>query len=225
MKKIQKLTMFCFLVGLIIACKPSGEKAETSAAGETAKMEESAGETYKVNTASSKVLWEGTKVAGSHNGTVDVSGGNVMMANGKLKGGNFTIDMNTINCLDLEGGKKANLEGHLKGMGDDNADDFFNVKKYPTATFEITKATTLMNDENANYIISGNLKMRDVTKQISFKAKVMSEGDMVTVKTPPFTIDRTDWGINYKSASFIDGIKDKAINDNMGLTINLTAGK
>jgi len=222
MKNIKNLTWLILLVGFVVSCKSSGEKAETS---DATAVEEVSGTTYNVNTASSKVLWEGTKVTGKHNGSVAVSEGNLVMDNGRLKGGTFTMDMNSISVLDLEGDKKGYLEGHLKGMGDDNADDFFNVKKFPTSTFEITKATLLKNDENANYIISGNLTMRDVTKQISFKAKVMTEGDAINVSTPTFKINRTDWGVKYGSASFFEGLKDKAINDDMSLNISLTASK
>lgn len=222
MKNIQRLTFLFLFAGLVIACKPSGDKAATT---EAAKVEKTSGETFKVDVASSKVLWEGAKVSGKHNGSVDVSAGELMMENGTLTGGKFTLDMNSIAVLDLEGDKKGYLEGHLKGMADDNANDFFNVKAFPNATFEITKATKLINDEAANYVVSGNLTMKDVTKQVSFKAKVMTEGGNVKVSTPQFTINRTDWGIKYGSASFFDGLKDKAINDDMGLSINLTAMK
>ena len=208
---------------LAFACKPSGEKAET---GEAAEVAKEVGVKYMVNTAESNILWEGSKVTGTHNGDMKLKSGELSMNGGKITGGNFTIDMKSINVLDLEGGQKAGLEGHLKGTGDaEKTDHFFNVNKYPEGKFEITKATQLLNDENANVILSGNLTLRDVTKEVRFKAKMGTMDNKVTVKTPSFTINRTEWGINYGSASLTDGLKDKAINDNIGLQIILIAEK
>ena len=223
MNKFLKLSSILLLFVLVFSCKPSGEKAEAKEAGEVAEAE---GVKYTVDAATSKVLWIGTKVTGKHNGDVSLTNGEIAMKNGKITGGNFTLDMTTINVLDLEGDQKQYLASHLMGTGEDSkADDFFNVGKYPTATFEITKATQLMNNEDANYIIAGNLTMKGVTKEITFKANAMKEGDMMSVKTPEFKIDRTEWGIKYGSASFFDGLKEKAINNEMTLQVNLVAKK
>lgn len=222
MNRIAKLSWLFLLVTLVVACKPKGEKAETTEAGEVSTME---GTDYAVVPAESKLMWEAAKVTATHNGTVDVKDGTVVMTDGKLTGGNFSIDMPTITVLDLEGEYKGYLEAHLKGMADDNANDFFNVREYPTAKFEITKATQLLNDPNANYIVNGNLTIKDATNQISFKAQVDNSGDMVNVTSPQFTIDRTKWGIKYGSADFFDDLKDKAINNDFGMKVNLTAKK
>ena len=220
MKSILKFSYLLLIVAMVVSCKSKGDKAETS---EAAEVVTTSGKDYSVIATDSKLMWEGTKVTGTHNGIVDVKSGKVVMNDGKLTGGDFEIDMTTITVLDLEGDNKGYLESHLKGMGDDNADDFFNVKAYPTAKFEITKATQLEGDANANYIISGNLTIKDVTKQISFKAQVDASNDMIQVTTPQFTIDRTEWGIKYGSATFFDDLKDKAINNEFGLKVNLTA--
>jgi len=39
--------------------------------------------------------------------------------------------------------------------------------------------------------------------------------------TTTFKIDRTKFGIRYGSASFVDNLKDNAINDEFELTVNL----
>ena len=123
-----------------VACKKDkGDAAETSDAGKIKKVEAAA--TYKVNTSASMVAWEGYKPTGTHNGTVKITDGKVDMKDGKLAAGEFTLDMTSINVLDLSGDDKAGLEAHLKGSKADNADDFFNVAKYPKATFKITKVT------------------------------------------------------------------------------------
>ena len=45
----------------------------------------------------------------------------------------------------------------------------------------------------------------------------------MNVSTDQFTFDRTKWGIKYNSASFFEGLKDKAISNDIGLKISLVA--
>lgn len=216
MNTILKFSSLMLVLALVFSCKPSGEKATT---GEAAKVAEATGEKFTVSTDNSKVLWIGTKVTGQHNGDIKIKSGDISIENGLLTGGNFVIDMASINTLDLEGDSKNDLDGHLKN------EDFFDVANHPEATFEVTKATKLMNDANANYIVSGNLTIKGITKEVTFKAKMMKENDMVSIKTPPFKIDRTEWGVKYGSASFFDGLKDKAISNDITMEVMLIAKK
>ncbi len=220
MKLFLNVLSTMLFVSLIFSCKSDVKKAETSAAAEVSKA---TGKEYTVDTGSSKILWEGSKVAGTHAGDMKLSSGAVTVSDGKVTGGNFIIDMTSINVTDLEGDKKAYLEGHLKGSADDNADDFFNVNKYPTSSFEITKVTDVDGDPAANYLVYGNLTLKDVTKQIGFRAQIDIDAKGVSVKTPKFGIDRTEWGIKYGSDKFFDNLADKAINDKMEIAIELMA--
>ncbi|MDF1695214.1 MAG: YceI family protein [Saprospiraceae bacterium] len=223
MKNLIKITFLMVTVSMFVACKnaPKGEEAKVSdTAGTVSKAE---GKNYTVDTNVSKVMWEGFKPTSSHNGTVGLSSGTVIVNGEAVVGGSFTLDMNTITVLDLEGGKKDYLESHLKGLGDDNADDFFNVKKYPTAKYEITKVTKKEGDPTGNALVYGNLTLRDQTKEVGFKANIDMADGMVRVSTDQFKIDRTQWGIQYNSATFFENLKNKAINNEMGLKINLVA--
>lgn len=56
---------------------------------------------------------------------------------GEFQGEDITIDMTTINVLDLKGQEKENLENHLKGYANGKEDHFYNVNKYAEANFEI----------------------------------------------------------------------------------------
>lgn len=221
MKILLRLSFMIAMVSVLASCGPKGEKA---GAGEAEAVAEVTGKEYAVNAASSAVMWEGSKVTGAHNGTIAVSGGTVSFEDGALTGGNFTIDMNSIACLDLEGKSKDNLEKHLKGTVEGKEEHFFDVNKFPTAKFEITKVTKLMNNQDANYVVNGNLSMKDVTKSITFRAMVTEADGKVDVSTPQFTIDRTEWGIKYGSAKFFDDLKDKAVNDEIALKVSLKAG-
>ncbi len=218
------IQIFVLFIGLIAvnACKnkPAGDEAQL---GEAKDAAAASGKSFSVDVANSKVLWEGTKPDGKHNGTINVKSGSVSAENGQVTGGSFVLDMASITALDLTGEWKDKLEGHLKGTATEGQDDFFNTTKYPEAKFEITKVTAVQNDPNANSLVYGNLTLKDNTKEVGFKANIAVTDAGVTVTTPQFTINRTDWGIKYGSKTFFNDLKDKFIEDNMGIQINLTA--
>ena len=218
--KIQFFLLLALMVAISSCKKASGEKAEVSDAAEVA---EQTGVDYSVDVTNSVINWEGSKPTATHTGTINLSEGMISVADGNVTGGSFTIDMNSIVVTDLEGNQKAYLEAHLKGSNEDKADDFFNVNKYPTAAFEITKVTALQGDAEATHLIYGNLTMKETVKEIGFKAKVEMNNGTINVSTPAFTIDRTQWGIKYGSPSFFENLKDKAISNDIGLRVNLTA--
>lgn len=168
----------------------------------------------KVNVEESTVAWVGKKVTGQHNGTINLTGGRLEMDdNGNLTGGIFTIDMTSLVSLDLTGGTKEKLEGHLK------SDDFFGVEKYPTSTFVITKAVP---QGPGKYKIVGNLTIKSTTQEIQFPANVEVKDGKVTA-TADITIDRSKYDVRYGSGSFFDDLGDKTIYDNFDLSVSLVA--
>jgi polyisoprenoid-binding protein YceI len=199
-------------------------KADVKNATETPAIKTDGDSSLKVNTAASVIEWTGSKPAGKHTGTIMIKEGEIYLDAGDIDGGKFTIDMNTITVTDLDGEGKTNLEGHLKGSAEENQDHFFNVKKYPTSTFEITKVAKLAGDADATHLVYGNLTIKDVKKEVGFKANINTEGGKVKVSTPEFTIDRSEFNVTYGSAKFFDDLKDKVINDDIVFKIDLVAG-
>ncbi len=170
-----------------------------------------------VDTANSSIQWKGYKVTGEHYGVVNLKNGNLAFDdNGMLTGGSFDIDMNTITVLDLTGGGKGKLEGHLKSA------DFFGVDKYPTAKFVITKVVS--RGKPGEYKIVGNLTIKETTKEIKFDANLKEEAGKITA-TADVRIDRSDYDVRYGSGSFFDGLGDKTIYDEFDLSIKLVASK
>jgi polyisoprenoid-binding protein YceI len=175
----------------------------------------------------STVMWEGSKPTGKHMGTIKVSGGSVSVQNGNLIAADVTLDMNSITVTDLESGEgKEDLEGHLKGTAKkEDADHFFNVAKYPTAKFALNKVTGLTGDSTATHLIYGNLTVKDVTKEVNFKANVSISPEGITLKAAPFMINRTDFGVKYASKAFFADLKDKFVNDEVAIQLDLSAKK
>jgi polyisoprenoid-binding protein YceI len=162
-----------------------------------------------LNKSASSIAWLAKKVTGEHNGTVGISAGALNVDGNKLIGGNFTIDLKTIKDLDLtDPAYNQKLIGHL------SSGDFFEVEKFPTATFVITKVTGNQ--------VTGNLTAKGITKSITFPAEITVKGGKVTAKAN-ITIDRTDFNIRYNSKKFFESIGDKAIYDDFALTVSLVS--
>ncbi len=171
---------------------------------------------YKVDTQTSVVIWTGYKVTGKHTGTVKIKNGSITTDGGLITGGSFEIDMNSINCTDLETETAAKLVGHLK------SDDFLGTATFPTATFVVTKA--IAQDTKGNYKILGNLTIKGITKEAKFFASATEANGMVYA-SGKITIDRSEFNMRYGSGSFFDGLGDKTIYDEFDLQITLVARK
>ncbi|WP_237274420.1 YceI family protein [Tenacibaculum ovolyticum] len=164
-------------------------------------------ETKVVNTEKSKLVWKGYKVTGAHQGTIAIKSGGLNFSNDKLTGGNFIIDMSTINNTDQEGEYKDKLEGHLK------SDDFFGVAKFPTASLVFKKVKSI--GKNA-YKITGDITIKGNTESITFNLSVYGNKANAALK-----IDRSKFDVRYGSTSFFDNLKDKAIYDEFDLVVDL----
>jgi polyisoprenoid-binding protein YceI len=178
-----------------------------------------------VDPATSKITWSGSKPGKTHTGTINIAKGTLSAANNNITKGMFLIDMTTLVVTDLQmGSGKEQLEAHLKGTVDEKRDDFFNVRDYPSATFEITSVVPAAS-EGATHNITGNLTMKGQTKSITFPASVVIAGDKISAVAASFTINRLDWGIKFMSKSVLDNLKDGFIEDTVALTIELNASK
>lgn len=220
MKKTFLNLALIAVLSFAVSCKndknTAGEAQDAATASEEAAP-------YTVDTESSVIEWTGSKPAGKHNGTINLSAGEIYVNDGKVESGKFTIDMNSIVVLDLAAGDgKEDLEGHLKGAAEDeSADHFFNVSKYPEAAFELTSVSTV----DGQTTVEGNLTLKGVTKNVKFPATILSDDDSVVLTSETFTINRTDWGVNYASKSIFDDLKDKFVDDNIELKVKVTAKK
>lgn len=191
--------------------KVEGTDAQAAATG--------VGEELIVDTKSSSIHWTGSKVGGSHHGTIGIKNGEIAINGQDVASGSFVIDMNQIVDEDLTD-KKTNemLVGHLK------SEDFFDVAKYPESSFVITKVEAVANaNDSVTHMISGNLKLKDVDKNITFPAKVTKEGNVYKAVTLPFTIDRTQWNVKYGSKTLFADLKENIVNDNIELQITIVA--
>lgn len=164
-------------------------------------------EKKQVNVEKSKVTWKGYKVTGSHEGTIALKSGFLIMDGNKLTGGEFVVDMPTINVTDLEGDSKGKLEGHLK------SGDFFGTESNTTSKLVFNSITPLNKN---SYTVKGDLTIKGISKPITFVISMFEGKATATMK-----VDRTKYDIKYGSGSFFDDLGDKAIYDEFDLVVDL----
>ena len=218
---MRNLILLGFVTCLIASCSsPQGDKATVTDAKDVATATTIA--SYKIDAAASKVLWTGYKKIGKkHTGTINIKSGELAVSGNNIESGKVTIDMSTVSATDVEGPKKQKLDGHLQ------APDFFDVASFPNAKFALTGVNELIGDTHGNtHTISGNLTIKDVTKNVSFPAKVTVGEGTVTASAPEFLINRTDFGLQYGAERFVEGLaKDHIINEEFGIALEISANK
>ncbi|MVT10331.1 YceI family protein [Chitinophaga tropicalis] len=192
---------FILLLTLAACGGASTNQAKTEEKKEAAVA---TGTAYAIDTAATSVQWRATHKGGfaPRFGAIKVVDGSLNVENGAVTGGSFDVNLNTLTTdpasVTEKDKKSTDLDGHLKSP------DFFDAAKYPTAKFVITgvapydstKEKSLL--PGATNLISGNLTLKDSTLNITFPAQITVGENDVTANAK-FVIDRTAWGINYKT--------------------------
>jgi polyisoprenoid-binding protein YceI len=208
-----KITAIAFLAFGLFSC--NNNKTKSAEPIEAAAEASETATSYQVDPSVSTIKWEGKKPTATHFGKVSLSSGTLMANNEVVEAGNFTIDMTSITVEDLEGDNRAYLEAHLKGQLEGKEGDFFDSKKYPTATFELTGIE--------GNIVKGNLTIKDQTNPVEFPATITVTDDQLVIESEQFDLNRTDWGINFMSRSIFTDLGDKFVNDTMKIAVYIVA--
>lgn len=148
------------------------------------------------NVSSSEIRWKGYKTLKaeslSHNGTIKLKSGNLLLKNNEIVGGTFVMDMKSMDSEDLNSNPKLKkmFENHLK------SDDFFDAEKYPVSTYEI-KSVKKIDRGIFNYQINGVLTIKGIAKNVNFPAKVAVAPNQTSLTSAKFTFNRKWFGLNY----------------------------
>lgn len=204
----MKNLLLTIVIAAIVACNNPSSTTNTSEA-EQAPTTILGGKDYAINSDSSTVLWKGSKPTGDiHVGTVQIKKGILKISDSTITGGQFTIDMNSILVTDEDMSEKgkSKLKKHLTN------DDFFETNNYPEATLEITSSTS---DS-----LKANLEIKNITKSITIPYTLSQTNEKIMASSS-FSIDRTLWGVTYKSGSFFKNLADRLIDDAIQFDIEL----
>ncbi|MGE3466230.1 MAG: YceI family protein [Pyrinomonadaceae bacterium] len=197
------------------ANKPKAQTSEPVAI-ETVKPEaasgdimtdfKAAGTALDITADSSTVEFTGSKVTGSHAGGFKSFRGVIDLVGEKAESSKVLVEIDMLSVYtDADG-----LTKHLQ------TGDFFEVEKYPKATFASTKIVPDTAAGAGHYTVTGELEMRGVKKTVTFPATIAINPETVTVNAE-FSINRKDFGIVYA------GKADDLIRDDVVIRLDLTA--
>jgi len=156
----------------------------------------------------SKIEWTGSKVTGSHEGGFTKFNGTISLVGDKPENSSVSVDIETASVY----ANVDQLTQHLKTA------DFFDVEKYPKATFASTKIVPDTSTGADAYTVTGDFELHGIKKAITFPATITVGPDDVTVKSE-FSINRKDFGIVYA------GKADDLIRDGVVIKLDLKAPK
>lgn len=173
---------------------------------------------FAVDTGATVLTWTGKKVMGQHQGHIHVQHGSVLWRATGLHGCEVVIDMNSITIIGMDPEGETQLGNHLRSA------DFFNVRKFRTASF---KATHIAKNSSTvaggpNYSVTGDLTIKGITQPVTFPVRAWQEKNGVRAQGT-MVFDRTLYGIKYRSGSFFDALGDKVINDQVEIAFDLLA--
>ena len=208
MRKGIAITILSGLIFLIACHDPAADtsKATTGEAAHVASPAAAQGQKYSITPQNSKIEFIGSKVTGHHNGSFGEFSGQVDYA-GSPENSHVNIAIKTDSITT----DTPDLTKHLKTA------DFFDVAKYPEATF-VSTAIKPGGENGASHTVTGNLTLHGVTKAVTFPATINVTPEAATVESS-FSINRKDFGINYAGAA------DNLIRDDVVLTLHVRATK
>ncbi len=117
--------------------------------------------------------------------------------------------------------KIASVDTGAKGRDDHlQKPEFFDSAKYPDLVFKSTK----VEKKGKQLMVTGNLTIRDVTKQISFPFNITgfvdSRGTMKMGAVAETSLNRRDYGVNYGS-NMPNGVA--MVSDNININLQIEA--
>lgn len=215
MKKITVLILSTLSLVLVGCTAPEKDMKNLQGADSSILIDG----TYIVNSEASTLYWQAYKAVGGHMGGIDLERGELIVQNGQPHSGSFLIDMTSITNTDIENdGLKMNLINHLK------SDDFFAVADYPVTRFDITRVLPYEGEEDYDYVVEGDLSIRDVTDSIKLYTRLKDNGNRITAYGKA-EVDRTKFNIKFRSGSFFENLGDQLIKDIFVLEMDLVADR
>jgi polyisoprenoid-binding protein YceI len=185
------LVIFLVIAALTYSCaNPAANKPKATvanAAPESNSAKPAGTETLVISPENSKVEFVAAKVTRSHQGSFKQFSGKIDLVPNSIPDSRVTIDIDTGSVVTDE----LQLTGHLKTA------DFFDVAKYPKATFVSTKIEAAnASGSTQTFNITGNLELHGLKKSITFPATIQQAPDSLAVDAE-FAINRKDFGVVY----------------------------
>ena len=232
MKKI--LLILCLTIPLIAQSTDNREALKSIGQRKQVERKANVAPTIILNRKTSSLEWKGglKVINNNHSGNLKLKSGNIYLNEGNKISGNIVINMMSITNIDLPDSKKEYLIGHLRSQ------DFFDVERFPKASFKINSSKILekQSDGKYNMEISGDLTIKSITKPIVLTALIDLQSDIKSA-TGTMKFSRIDFGVQYRSEIKLDDAKsfwndlqttkkttmDKVIKDEIEVKFNIVS--
>ena len=168
------------------------------------------GQTFEIDPEQSQLKWEGSAAFSAYklSGHINAKEGFITIQNNQITQSKLVIDMKTISS------EINQLTKHLKSK------DFFEVKSYPTATFQWAGELP----SNTSLKLAGSLNIKEQAQNHTIEGTLTNLGATIVFKGSTI-IDRTQFGVNFNSPNFFKHLKDQAIADDFVLEYQLVFKK
>ena len=232
MKKI--LLILCLTIPLMAQSTDNRETLKSIGQQKQVERKANVAPTIILNRKTSSLEWKGglKVINNNHSGNLKLKSGNIYLNEGNKISGNIVINMMSITNIDLPDSKKEYLIGHLRSQ------DFFDVERFPKASFKINSSKILekQSDGKYNMEISGDLTIKSITKPIVLTALIDLQSDIKSA-TGTMKFSRIDFGVQYRSEIKLDDAKsfwndlqttkkttmDKVIKDEIEVKFNIVS--
>jgi polyisoprenoid-binding protein YceI len=203
-------TIIVCVVVLSACANPATNKPQagvSTPAAETQLSQSAITETVAINPSNSKIEFIGSSPREANQGSFSKFGGQIQLVGEKPESSRVSveIEMNSVET------NEKKLTSHLQSA------DFFEVNKFPKATFVSTEIKP-GGEKGATHTVTGNLEMHGVKKAIAFPATITIKGDAVEMQSE-FAINRKDFGIVYP------GPANNLIRDQVVLKLSVHASR
>ena len=207
---MNKLSILFFSLAVFSCTGKYRSDAREVKVNPTQKVLGMQGDTLWIDAETSTVDWVVTEMRGTRirTGTIAFRDGFLTRSGGEISGVTFVIDMHSMEITDMpvyEKIARKNLLDHLKSR------DFFHVDQFPVSRLVLTGVEKGAGD---SLKISGNLSIREVSKNIEFLAHENHLGF-----TSKFRFNRFDWNIAYQGSWAEKTLIDRDIELNVQLRI------
>lgn len=171
---------------------------------------------YQLDVVKSKLLWKVTRATGGgHHGYLLFNSGALEVTpDGRPVSGICSLNMGSTRSTDhLDQRENDEVDDMMKG------DKLFAVARFPTGRMLVRKIEAT--GRPFEFKVLGDLTLKGVTQAVDFMATIRQTGSSIRVNAA-FRIDRTRWGINYKSGTlFFSDLRDDLFNDAVPITVDL----
>lgn len=211
MRRFLLIFILLTIAALAYGCaNPAADKPKAviaNAAPESSSPQLTGAETLIISPEESKLDFVAAKITRSHQGSFKQFAGRIDLLPKSVPESRVTIYIDTASVVTDE----PQLTDHLKTA------DFFDVAKFPKATFTSTKiepVNTGSSSQAPTFAITGNFDLHGVKKSISFPASIEITPDNVEINAD-FAINRKDFGLVYA------GKADDLIRDGVVIKLSL----